>query len=84
MSDAKSSRRSKPTVRRDLYQEVTDKLIAAIEAGTAPWQRPWQDVAAAGVPMNGSSSRPYNGVNALLLMMTAQAEGYSDNHWFTF
>ena len=84
MSDAKSSRRSKPTVRRDLYQEVTDKLIAAIEAGTAPWQRPWQDVAAAGVPMNGSSSRPYNGVNALLLMMTAQAEGYSDNRWFTF
>ena len=84
MSDAKSSHRSKPTVRRDLYQEVTDKLIAAIEAGTAPWQRPWQDVAAAGVPMNGTSSRPYNGVNALLLMMTAQAEGYSDNRWFTF
>ena len=84
MSDAKSSRPSQPTVRRDLYQEVTDKLIAAIEAGTAPWQRPWQDVAAAGVPMNGTSSRPYNGVNALLLMMTAQAEGYSDNRWFTF
>ena len=72
------------TVKRDLYQEVTDKLIAAIEAGTAPWQRPWQNVAAAGLPMNGASSRTYNGVNALLLMMTAQAEGYSDNRWYTF
>ncbi|WP_289241996.1 ArdC-like ssDNA-binding domain-containing protein [Delftia sp.] len=78
MSDAK-----KPA-RRDLYQEVTDKLIAAIEAGTAPWQRPWQQVASAGLPMNGATSREYNGVNALLLMMLAQAEGYSDNRWYTF
>ena len=78
MSDAK-----KPA-KRDLYQEVTDKLIAAIEAGTAPWQRPWQQVASAGLPMNGATSREYNGVNALLLMMLAQAEGYSDNRWYTF
>lgn len=78
MSDVK-----KP-VKRDLYQEVTDKLIAAIEAGTAPWQRPWQQVASAGLPMNGATSREYNGVNALLLMMLAQAEGYSDNRWYTF
>ncbi len=78
MSEAK-----KP--RRDLYQEVTDKIVAAIEAGTAPWQRPWKIVASAGMPMNGASTRPYNGVNALLLMMTAQIEGYkSDNRWFTF
>ena len=83
MSDAKSHR-PRSTVKRDLYQEVTDKLIAAIEAGTAPWQRPWQNVAAAGLPMNGTTQRTYNGVNALLLMMTAQSEGYSDNRWYTF
>ncbi|EHL24152.1 hypothetical protein KYG_04210 [Acidovorax sp. NO-1] len=75
---------AKKPAKRDLYQEVTDKLIAAIEAGTAPWQRPWQQVASAGLPMNGATSREYNGVNALLLMMLAQAEGYSDNRWFTF
>ncbi len=83
MSDAKSPR-PRSLVKRDLYQEVTDKLIAAIEAGTAPWQRPWQNVAAAGLPMNGTTQRTYNGVNALLLMMTAQSEGYSDNRWYTF
>jgi antirestriction protein ArdC len=77
MSEAK-----KP--RRDLYQEVTDKIVAAIEAGTAPWQRPWNKVASAGMPMNGVSSRPYNGVNALLLMMATQTQAYSDNRWFTF
>jgi antirestriction protein ArdC len=75
---------TKKPAKRDLYQEVTDKLIAAIEAGTAPWQRPWQHIASAGLPMNGATAREYNGVNALLLMMMAQSEGYSDNRWFTF
>jgi hypothetical protein len=27
--------------RRDHYQELTDRIIAALEAGTAPWRRPW-------------------------------------------
>ncbi len=26
---------------RDLYAEVTNKIIAALEAGTPPWIRPW-------------------------------------------
>ncbi len=29
--------------KKDIYTEVTDKIIEAIEAGTAPWQRPWRD-----------------------------------------
>ena len=64
---------TKKPAKRDLYQEVTDKLIAAIEAGTAPWQRPWQHVASAGLPMTGATARVFNGVNALLLMMMAQS-----------
>lgn len=36
--------------RRDLYQEVTDKIVASIEAGTAPWLRPWADLAEMGMP----------------------------------
>ena len=32
--------RSSPAQRRDHYQELTDKIIAALEAGTAPWRRP--------------------------------------------
>jgi antirestriction protein ArdC len=70
--------------RRDLYQEVTDKIIAAIEAGTAPWQRGWTELAELGLPMNGESSRRYNGINSMLLFLTSQEKGYSDNRWFTF
>jgi antirestriction protein ArdC len=32
--------RSHPTQRRDHYQELTDKIVAALAAGTAPWRRP--------------------------------------------
>nr|WP_082753140.1 zincin-like metallopeptidase domain-containing protein [uncultured Acidovorax sp.] len=83
MSKKGTLERGKNKPRRDLYQEVTDKIIAAIEAGTAPWQRPWKDVQVSGMPMNGISERHYNGVNALLLMMTAQSEGYTDHRWYT-
>lgn len=27
--------------RRDHYQEVTDRIVAALEAGTPPWRKPW-------------------------------------------
>ncbi len=76
---------SKPkTPRRDLYQEVTDKIIAAIEAGTAPWQKPWTELAELGLPMNGASERHYRGINTMLLFMTSQERGYNDNRWFTY
>ena len=27
--------------RTDVYQAVTDRMIARLEAGTAPWRKPW-------------------------------------------
>jgi antirestriction protein ArdC len=68
--------------RRDLYQEVTDKIVAAIEAGTAPWQKPWTELAELGLPMNGASERHYRGINTMLLFMASH--GYTDNRWFTY
>ncbi|MGG6107212.1 ArdC-like ssDNA-binding domain-containing protein [Pantoea ananatis] len=26
----------------DLYQQVTDKIITALESGVLPWRRPWR------------------------------------------
>jgi antirestriction protein ArdC len=64
----------------DLYQTVTDNIIAAIEqGGDLPWVKPWT---AAGGPYNGATGRAYNGVNHLLL--TIAGAPYSSNEWFTF
>lgn len=49
----------------DIYQLVTDQIIATLEKGTIPWQRPWND---AGMPMNLLSKRQYRGINHWLLL----------------
>lgn len=54
---AKSRRRasSAGARRRDVYQEVTEQVIAALEAGTVPWQRPWREF---GMQRNLNSAVP--------------------------
>lgn len=68
----------------DLYQAVTDKIIAVLEAGTPPWLCPWRRQPGGNMPANLSTGRPYRGINTLLLNMTALQEGYSCNRWLTF
>jgi antirestriction protein ArdC len=64
----------------DLYQTITDTIIAAIEkGGDLPWVRPWT---AAGGPRNGKTGRAYTGVNHLLLSIAGVQ--YTSNEWFTF
>lgn len=72
---------------RDHYQAVTDRIVAALEAGTAPWRRPW--IAGArttlpGMPCNAISGRAYRGVNAMLLCMTQAAHASDDPRWMTY
>ena len=56
--------------RPNLYQEVTDRIVEMIEAGTAPWQRPWDRARHPGAPafpVNAATGKTYRGVNVLLL-----------------
>jgi antirestriction protein ArdC/DNA repair protein RadC len=68
---------------RDLYQVVTDKIVAALETGTPPWIRPWSGDLER-VPVNGSSRRPYRGINCILLTLEAQLRGFARNLWLTY
>jgi antirestriction protein ArdC len=61
----------------DIYQTITDKIIAALEAGTAPWVKPW---ASLGAPRNAITKREYSGINTVLLAMTE----FSSNQWLTY
>src|SRR5213595_150870 len=71
------------SVKRNLRQEVTDNIIAALEKGVAPWQRPWQS-GAFEMPMNPTSGKPYRGGNAIHLMMVGMRKGYQDPRWLTY
>jgi antirestriction protein ArdC len=65
------------TTHRDPYQEVTDRITAALERGAVPWHRPWS--ASVGQPRS-IDDRPYNGLNALLLGLSE----FGDPRWGTF
>ena len=67
----------------DIYQTVTDKIIAELEAGTVPWVRPWSGDADP-FPRNALSQRPYRGINNVLLGMEATVHRYASNQWLTF
>lgn len=65
------------TVRRDIYQEVTDQIIALLERGVVPWRKPWS---AGSAPQNIISRKAYKGMNAFLLAL----RGFSSPYWLTY
>ena len=73
--------RSNPAQRRDHYQELTDKIIAALEAGTAPWRRPWDKAACGGAtaPVNAATGHRYRGINLFVLGMSPLAFASNDS-----
>jgi len=62
----------------DVYQIVTDRIVALLEKGTIPWQQTWNGGAMA--PRNMATLKEYRGVNVLLL----SALGYESPYWLTF
>jgi antirestriction protein ArdC len=69
---------------RDLYQAVTDRIVAALEAGTKPWRKRWSAVGGADGLQLRATGQEYRGINQLLLTLTASMEGYSSPYWLTF
>lgn len=72
--------------REDLYQQVTDAIVAELEKGVIPWVRPWKtlDARFGGGPFNGYTARGYRGINVWLLLIAAAEKGYQDTRWFTY
>ena len=77
--------RGGPGPRVSLYDEVTAKIIAQLEAGCFPWAQPWNSAAAVpGLPRNAVSGRPYSGVNVLILWGAVIEGCYPSQDWLTF
>ncbi len=67
----------------DLYQETTDSIIAALEAGPDAWQRNWRS-SRSSVARNHVTSKPYRGMNAVRLAIECMLRGCAVNRWATF
>ncbi|CAM5594743.1 antirestriction protein ArdC [Aquamicrobium terrae] len=73
--------------RTSLYDEITIKIIAELEAGRVPWVQPWGTSAARaplGLPKNATTSRTYSGINVLILWGAVIEHGFPSQGWLTF
>ena len=75
---------SDPAPKRDFRQEVTDNIVALLEKGVAPWQKPWNAQAHAAMPMNPTTDKPYRGGNAIHLLTVGLQKNYDDPRWMTY
>jgi len=64
----------------DLYQSITNQIVAMLERGTVPWHRPWSVAGPEGLPKNLVSQQPYRGINVFILL----ASGFESPYWLTF
>ena len=65
-------------MKADAYQVITDRVMALLQQGTIPWQKPWQSGAM--MPRNLISKKLYRGVNVFLL----HAMSYGSPYWLTY
>ena len=73
-------------MKSDIYQRVTDQIVASLETGIRPWMKPWSGEHAAGRitrPLRDNGI-PYQGINVLMLWGAAMEKGYSAPIWMTF
>jgi antirestriction protein ArdC len=71
-------------MRKDLYAEVTARIVAQLEAGTAPWVKPWHVTAGRNMPHNAITGRQYSGANVIMLWMAMNRPGFVVPAFATF
>ena len=71
------------TEKRDLHREITDKIVAAIEAGAGEWRLPWVGHKG-GMPVNAITGKAYRGVNIITLWLEGTARAYPSQEWASY
>lgn len=73
-------------MKTDVYERITDQIVAELEKGVRPWMKPWNAEHAAGritrpLRHNGVA---YQGINVIMLWSAAMAQGFAAPIWMTF
>jgi antirestriction protein ArdC/phage/plasmid primase-like uncharacterized protein len=66
--------------KKSYRDQVVEELLTHIEAGTAPWQKPWDPGKVRLGPFNPVSGANYRGINAIWL----ETRGHEDPRWMTY
>lgn len=73
-------------MKKDIYTQVTDKIIADLEQGELTWLKPrgTENLNGRIVRPLRHNGLPYNGINVLMLWGAALEAEFSSSHWMTF
>ncbi len=70
------------------YAQITERILADLKAGVAPWAQPWTASGSvpisAGLPMNFATRKAYRGVNVWLLLLACQDNRFAVPAFATF
>jgi len=69
-------------MKKDIYRDVTNKIVNEIESGALPWVQEWSGFS--GLPENAVTGHQYNGINTLILWLMGGELGFSSNRWCTY
>ena len=67
-------------MKTDLYQQVTDRVIALMQQHGAAWINPMSRAGSSYAPRNPTTGKAYRGINVLLLSCSA----FTSNQWAGF
>jgi antirestriction protein ArdC len=70
-------------MKRDVYAEVSERILGELERGAAPWVKPWSATPGQNVPQNAVTNRPYSGCNVILLWL-ARNRGWATPRFLTY
>jgi antirestriction protein ArdC len=71
-------------MKRDLYEDVTARILTELELGALPWVKPWASTPGKNTPQNAITGRPYSGCNVILLWMATSSAGWSSPRFLTY
>ena len=72
--------------RLNVYEAVTEKIVAAIEEGPGTYKTPWlsNNGIALALPTNAATHAEYRGVNIVALWAEGLARGYATGQWASY
>lgn len=70
-------------MKRDIYNDVSERILAELEKGALPWIKPWSATPGQNTPCNAVTNRPYSGCNVILLWL-AKDRGWATPRFLTF
>jgi len=68
-------------ISKDIYSQITEKVIEALEQGNIIWHKPWNSY---GLPNNFATGKPYRGWNVFWLNFITSYKQYSTPYFLTF